>query len=184
MKLEQYYEIKPWRINQVWGVKNPIYEQFGFSRHNGTDVAIGVNALVCSPFPCEVTKIGYQAGGAGHYICILSKFQYEINGKLCWIEKTYMHLEKTIAKVGDSLSAGDTLAKADNSGFSTGPHTHIASKRVMKTPGGYYAIDKNEANSTFDDSSFYNGKYSIDLQITLLQQTILLLTKLLPFLSK
>lgn len=181
-KFEQFYEVKPWRVNQVWGVLNPVYAQFGFLRHNGTDVAIGSNKMVFAPFHGEVTKIGNQPGGAGLYICILSKNQYDWeDGEKAWIEKTYMHLEKTIAKVGDVVQPGDILAVPDNTGFSTGPHTHIASKRVRKTLAGYFEVDVNDAKGTFDDSSFYNGKFSVDERINLIKQAIDLFRKLLPF---
>ena len=183
MKLSQYYEAKPFIINQAWGVKNPVYEQFGFSRHNGTDCQVGTNGHLYSPFPCEVTKIGWQPSGAGLYVCVLSQSQYDFKDKKAWVEKTYMHLDKVLVKVGDKLNVGDVIAKADNTGFSTGPHTHIASKRVNKTTGGYYEVDKNDAKNTFDDTPFYNGKYAVDEQITLLKQTIALLTKLIPYLK-
>ena len=181
MILDQYYEAKPWKVNQVWGVKNPIYKQFGFGEHNGTDIAPGKNKKLFAPFDCEVTKIGWQPNGAGLYICVLSLVQYDWeDGKRAWVEKTYMHLESTVAKVGDKLKAGDTLAVPDNTGFSTGPHTHIAAKRVMKVPGGYKDIDTNEAKNTFDDAPYYNGKYAVDIQISVLSKMIDLLKTLLP----
>lgn len=186
MKL--FYEAKPWKINQVWGVENPIYEQFGFKRHNGIDVAPGVDKGLYSPFPCVVTKIAYQPTGAGHYICLLSEEEYTFpDGKKAFVEITYMHLEKTLVAVGSKLAVGDKFAVCDNTGFSTGPHTHIAHKRVRKVLGGYVEIDTNDAKGTFDALPFYTEGYAVDktiksLQlrvIELAQETIRLLNRLL-----
>lgn len=166
MKLELFYEAKPWKVNQEWGVFNPVYNQFGFSRHNGVDIALGSDKRLRAPFECEVTKIAYQPGGAGTYICLLSLNQYEFDDAKAWVEMTYMHLEKTLVPVGKKLFIGEAFAVADNTGFSTGPHTHIAAKRVNKVNGGYVEIDKNEAKNTFNDEKFRNGKYAYDYGIS------------------
>lgn len=188
MKLSLYYEAKPWKINQAWGVENPIYEQFGFKRHNGIDIAPGMDKGLYTPFECFVTKIAYQPTGAGHYICLLSKDEFQFDdGQKAFVEITYMHLEKTLVGVGSSLKVGDKFAVCDNTGFSTGPHTHIAHKRVKKVAGGYVEIDFNDAKGTFNALPHYNGEYAVDQSIKSLQfrvielanETIRLLNKLL-----
>lgn len=178
MKLEVLYEMHPVRITQDWGVRDPFYEQFGFKEHNGTDYALGDRAELRAGIPCEVTKIGYQHTGAGHYICLLSLEQYDFeDGKRAHVELTYMHLDHTIAEVGQKLATGDLFAIGDNTGASTGPHTHIAPKRVKKTAGGYYEIDKNDAKNTFDIEKYRSGGFAVQAKQISLLSTVLSLYK-------
>jgi len=39
-KLELFYPAKPYKITQAFGINNPSYLQFGFSQHNGIDIAV------------------------------------------------------------------------------------------------------------------------------------------------
>lgn len=154
----------PVRINQEWGRKDSFYEQFGFKQHNGTDYALGEKGELRCPVPCEVTKIAVQPTGAGLYICLLTLDQYDFeDDKSAFVELTYMHLDHTIASVGQKLAPGELFAIGDNTGASTGSHTHLAPKRVKKRSGGYYTIDKNDANSTFDPEKHRNGTFAKDL---------------------
>lgn len=180
-KLQVAYEMRPVRITQKWGVKDDFYLQFGFKRHNGTDYALGLRGELRAGIPCTVTKIGWQPTGGGHYICLLSDEQYDFaDKKVANVELTYMHLDHTIASVGHKLAPGDLFAIGDNTGASTGPHTHIAPKRVKKTAGGYSEIDMNDAKNTFDIELYRDGNYAVDyVRLSLLQKvlTLLKLTK-------
>lgn len=153
----------PVRINQEWGRKDSFYEQFGFKQHNGADYALGEKGELRCPVPCEVTKIGWQPNGAGHYICLLTLSQYDFeDGKSAFAELTYMHLDHTIASVGQKLAPGELFAIGDNTGASTGSHTHLAPKRVKKYSGGYRTIDVNDANNTFDPEKHRDGTFAKD----------------------
>ena len=173
-------EMKPKRITQNWGVRDSFYEQFGFKLHNGTDYALGNRAEIRAGIPSTVTKIGWQPTGGGHYICLLTDQQYEFKDKtVAWAELTYMHLDHTIAVVGQKLAVGDLFAIGDNTGASTGPHCHVAPKRVKKVAGGYNEIDKNDAKNTFDIELYRSGEFAEDIwklrqQVSLLQKVVLL----------
>ena len=67
MKLELFYPAKPFAITQGWGIKNPSYEQFGFSHHNGVDFILGKDKKLHAPCDLVVTDVGYNSG-AGNYI--------------------------------------------------------------------------------------------------------------------
>lgn len=178
--LKVLYEMKPVRITQEWGRKDDFYLQFGFSRHNGTDYALGNKGELRAGIPCEVTKVAYQPNGAGYYICLLSLEQYDFeDGKRAHVELTYMHLDPNfpMASVGSKLAIGDYFATGDNTGVSTGPHTHIAPKRVKKNAGGYYEIDTNGAKNTFDLEKYRPGGHAVDMKTICLLSTVVDLYK-------
>lgn len=162
-RFELWYEAQPWVQTQAWGIRDSFYERFGFKLHNGRDFALGYNARLRAPIPCVVTKIGWQENGAGLYICLLTLNEWSFDdGKTAKAELTYMHLDHTVAKVGQILDIGTLFAIGDNTGVSTGPHTHLAPKRVRSKTGGYVEIDKNDAKNTFNDAPYRNGLYAVD----------------------
>lgn len=169
MKLELWYPVKPYKANKPWGVLDPIYERFGFKRHNGEDAALATGQVIRAPFDCEVTKTAYEPTGAGNYIALLSldefdEWKHVDDGKKAFVEITFMHCLSTIALPGQKLKTGDLAALGDNTGFSTGPHTHIAPKRVVKMTGYYTELDQNDALGTFNPAIYWNGFYAEDAQ--------------------
>lgn len=174
MKLEAYCEAKPYRVTQEWGVHRPeIYSQFGFTDHNGTDFALGHDAALRAPVPLEVYKQGYQPNGGGLYVSLITQHEYDFeDGKRCKVLVDYLHLKEIKCTPGQRLDVGDILAYADNTGFSTGPHTHRQARRVVVTPTGPQTIDTNNANNTFNFDNFLNGKYAEDVKLSQLQQQL------------
>jgi murein DD-endopeptidase MepM/ murein hydrolase activator NlpD len=167
MKLELWYPVKPFVINQKWGVENDVYAKHfndpTFKRHNGIDLGLSTGQYIRAPFDCIVTKTAYQEKGAGYYISLLSQNTYEFNDVSCRIEVTFMHCLSFVAKVGQILKVGDIIAVGDNTGFSTGSHTHMSCKRVISTEYGYKEIDSNDAKNTFDQLPYFNGVYAYDI---------------------
>lgn len=160
-RLELFYPVKPHKVNQVWGVRSDLYHQFGFLRHSGIDLALAEGQLIRSPFDCTVVKIGFEAGGSGNYICLVSDDEYDWDdGRKTYVEAVFMHLRSTIAKVGDNLKAGDRVARGGSTGLVTGPHTHMACKRFGIESGVYVDVDSNDALNTFDQSAYFNGIYA------------------------
>lgn len=161
-RLSLYFPVMPHAVNRGWGVMDPLYEAFGFSRHNGVDLALKDGQPLFAPFDCRVTKIGYEAGGSGLYVCLLSRSRHGFDdGQAARVEITFMHLSRVLAKVGTALSVGDLVALGGHSGATTGSHTHMAPKRVRMTLlGGYRDLDRNEANNTFDPEPYWNGEYA------------------------
>lgn len=164
--LKLYYPAKPFWITQAWGISNPSYEQFGFSKHNGVDFRIGDDRLVHCPVPATVTETGYDSA-KGNYVRLITNDEWLVNGVECKVGLVFMHGEKILVKDGDVLGIGDPLMIPDNTGFSTGPHTHMSVYRL----GGLYWNERLDTdpvtNNTFDPHPFWTG-YSAQDYTTLI----------------
>lgn len=161
-RLSLYYECQPFKINQKWGIKDLLYEQFGFSRHNGLDIAHGYNSRLRAPFPFQVYRTLWQPNGGGKVLSIVSLEKYDFpDGKKYHVLMDYMHLDKYVKTQGQGMT-GDLIAIAGNTGLSTGPHTHIQARRVKKSGSSWVDLDKNDANGSFDQLPYYNGLYAVN----------------------
>lgn len=186
MKPELYYEIKPFVVTQGWGIERPeVYSQFGFTAHNGIDIAMAPDAIVRAPCAAQVINISYQPHGGGIFLTILSDDEFTFpDGKIAKIMFDYLHLKETTAKIGDKVVVGTILAIQDNTGFTTGPHTHIQNRRVIKTPTGINNVDTNDAHGSFDPTPYYTGEFAYDhAVIPLYQKAIPLLKGLVDLLK-
>lgn len=162
MKLEFSYPCRPFHITQEWGVYNEAYKKFGFTHHNGLDFNRGLNESVYGlrmPIKAEVVWKGYQKGGGGWMIGFHTTEEYhDTNGRLGYVEFYFMHLDsEPVANVGDILDRGDYVGLADNTGFSTGPHTHFLTRWIDKN--GKH-LDHNTARDTFDPTPYWDGTYA------------------------
>lgn len=176
-KLQLYYEVKPYIVSRPWGnipidpvTGKSIYAKFGFTEHNGVDVLPGVGKEVRAPFDYEVRWTLWMPNGGGNVLGIISQKEYEgPNGKPAYVLIDFLHLEsfsKFPGGLGYKGKAGDLLAIADNTGFSTGPHTHIQYRWVYKregVPNGLMDVESNKAHDSFDPEPYRNGKYAKDL---------------------
>ncbi len=83
--------------------------------HYGVDFAVPMKTKVLAPAEGVVTKVAYQAHGAGRYIVIRHSRKYQT---------IYMHLHRTLVQAGQKVKRGQIIALSGNSGLSTGPHLH------------------------------------------------------------
>jgi murein DD-endopeptidase MepM/ murein hydrolase activator NlpD len=181
MKFEPYFPIKPFSLHQNWGTYDPKdYDQFGFDRHNGVDAAIGADSIVRAPFNGTVFQNGNQPNGGGIYTGFLSDDTFEFDAfdsvtpegvkihfpaMTCRVLVDFLHLKSISARPGHEYKAGDVLAIQDNTGFSTGPHTHIQPRRVSYDGKTLTFLDTNDAHGSFDPTPFWNGIYAEDLAV-------------------
>ena len=153
MKFQLHYPAKPYKLNQAWGT----------------------NKKIRAPFDGVCIKIGYQPNGGGNFLGFISKNYYEFgDGKVCQVLLDFLHCESISVKGGQDCEEGDELAIGDNTGFSTGTHTHIQPRRVSWDGISIQTIDKNDANNSFDIVPYFTGDYAED--IWKLKQSILTLT--------
>lgn len=83
--------------------------------HRGIDIACDTGASVVAASSGTVIVSAYNAA-EGNYICI------DHGGGVVTV---YMHNSQLLVSVGESVSAGQTIALAGSTGYSTGPHCHF-----------------------------------------------------------
>lgn len=83
--------------------------------HKGVDFSLPSGTPIIAPADGVVEKVAYQAGGAGRYIVLRHGREYQT---------VYMHLSKSLVKVGQSVKRGTRIALSGNTGVSTGAHLH------------------------------------------------------------
>ena len=102
------------RISSTFGSRfHPIDKKVKF--HGGLDVAIPTGTRVNSSADGVVEFAGIK-GGYGNLVIVR-----HADGR----ETRYAHLDKIVVSVGDSVFAGQEIAKSGSTGKSTGPHLHF-----------------------------------------------------------
>ena len=161
--LELSYPAKPYKIRQGFGIFNPAYEQFGFNRHNGIDFAVDSDGIVVAMCKGVVRETGYNAG-AGNYVRYRTKEMVRAEGYVGYVEFMVMHAKTILVKAGDEVMCGTPLIVADNTGFSTGPHTHISAYFLDLKAGLKMEIGSKDSDWCFDFSKYYNDKFADDVK--------------------
>lgn len=164
-KLELWFPYKPLRITQAWGLYNPAYSQFGFNFHNGIDYT--VTSKLCAPVRMKITHQENFPKGGGLQVEAVTTENWvvpHIGNEEVPILFVFCHNKEFIHKEGDILEVGDEIAIPDNTGFSTGPHSHIGAYRLTQDEQGYHKMDTNYAHGSFDFAPYYNNYYAEDYQ--------------------
>lgn len=165
MKL--YYPHRPYLVTQKWGVYNPAYEQLGFKNHNGIDSftgkvdwqgkVISEYAVVCPAEGMYVERVQYAPEGGGHEIFLRTKGEVEVGGVKCHLRIILCHAKKILVKAGYEPALGELIMVADNTGFSTGIHTHTGVYRLDKKGN---KLDINDATGSYDPDLLYTGEFA------------------------
>ncbi len=178
MPLKIYYPFKPFNITQHWGNPNPAYAtQFNdptFKLHNGVDAVTafpnpdgsykrGSKWEVYAPVEnFRVLQVDYAPQGGGNEIWLISKGKYQMFEKECYALIVLCHADKILVKAGDEPKLGELLMISDNTGFSTGEHTHMGLYRVDYNGTWFTKLDTNEATGSFSPELFFTQTYAID----------------------
>lgn len=110
-------------IGENW--RNVVTSEFGNRRdpftgerkgHSGMDLAVPTGTSVRAALPGTVTVSTYNRGGYGYYVMIDHG-----NG----LSTLYGHNSQLLARVGQTVEAGDVIALSGSTGRSTGPHLHF-----------------------------------------------------------
>lgn len=177
--LKIYWPFKPYVITQHWG-NLPIdpatgkseYAPLGFNLHNGVDANIGRlnwDGTVATEYPVycpvegfTVRSVDFAPLGGGNELWLISNEPLQMFDLKCYAWIPLCHAKKILVKAGDTPALGELLMIADNTGFSTGLHTHMGLYRVEHMGGGLHELDINDANGSFTPELFFTNKYAID----------------------
>ncbi len=161
-KLQLFIPAKPFIVTQGWGIMNASYKEAGFpfTHHNGVDFAVDDDVQVEAMCDGIVTETGYKENDAGNYV----KYRTDLvnaEGDDCFVEFVYAHGSQILVTKGEKVFTGKPLILAGNTGFTTGPHTHISAYRI-DIKGN--RLDKDPAtNFTFDWSKYLVNWYTADV---------------------
>ena len=215
-KLSLFYPLTPYRINQGWGVNGEYYRANGINilGHNGIDLGVYHGQPVYASH--DGTAFYEQDDSQGQGVVIISDKAYDYKGGQSFFKTIYWHLCDPLKEPqhaspiykfsqganngkGMQVKAGDLIGFADNTGFSSGDHTHFGLKPIRsgQAPtsgdapdigiGAWINVEANNGYSgAIDPTPFWNGHVATDaakvlanltLQVSLLQQVINLLLK-------
>lgn len=167
MKLELYYPVKPVRFNQHFGEVDPKYSGLGLKGHNGDDYFALDGTEIRASHDGTVTFVG-EDGAGGLTVVLRTNEEFDYLDDKAFFKTIYCHIKKNTFKVlpGQKVKAGDLLALADNTGFSTGSHLHFGLKPMAKGEQDWtwYNVEQNNGYmGAIDPSPYYNGKCAADL---------------------
>jgi hypothetical protein len=174
-ELKIYWPFKPYFIRQRWGARNEIaYDQFGFTAHNGIDASVAYDGpdrsyhpktwmVFCPVENFRVLLVRYMPGGGGHEVWLISKDKLKVGDRECHAYLVLCHGEKILVQPGYEPKLGELIMIADNTGFSTGPHTHMGLYRVDWDGKLMTYLDQNEANGSYDPEPFFTKHYAVDV---------------------
>ena len=103
------------RLSQGFGSASG---QFGYTFHNGLDIAAKTGTPVYAAEAGKVTKVS-SSGPYGNHIQIV----HNVDGQK-WTT-VYAHLYKVDVKTGQSVRQGEPIGQIGNTGNSSGPHLHF-----------------------------------------------------------
>ena len=168
--LKTYLPFKPYIVTQAWGVKNDDYIPLGFDHHNGEDANIGpfdYTKKKYSEYPVafladgfKVTEVAFYPNGGGNQIGFTSKQKYQVGDKLCYVSFIFCHAKKILVPVGYEPAVGELVMIADNTGFSTGIHTHTGMYRLNDDLS---KIDTNDMTGSYNPALVSTGQYAVDV---------------------
>ena len=93
---------------------NPVSGKYKF--HKGYDIAAPYGEKIYSVADGQVSFVGWDKNGYGNYLVVTHS-----GG----VKSLYAHCSKLLAKKGDNITAGQTIALVGSTGGSTGNHLHI-----------------------------------------------------------
>lgn len=170
--LEIRYPIKPYVITQVWGNPSDAYStQFNdpnFTLHNGIDANVersgNIEYQTQFPIYCpvenfRVESVSFEANGGGNQISLVSLDPVVMGDKTCFARLFLCHGKKILVKEGCMPKLGELLMIGNNTGFSTGPHTHLGLYRIDAQGN---KLDQNHATGSCNPASFFTNTYAID----------------------
>jgi murein DD-endopeptidase MepM/ murein hydrolase activator NlpD len=166
-KFEIFFPVKPWKLNQGFGVNADFYKKYGLKGHNGLDLYTTHGQPVYAAHDGVVTYAGVDSA-EGWGVVLRTNEELEYAGGSAYFKSIYWHLINNIqVKAGQSVKAGHLLGYADNTGASTGDHLHFAVKPMTVGENDWTfenVVQNNGYNGAIDPTPYFNGYYAVDSQ--------------------
>lgn len=103
------------------------YGNRGGKLHQGLDFPAKIGTPVRATASGKITVSSSWGDGTGEWIVV------EHDGDAAGFQSRYLHLSERLVKRGDTVTAGQIIAKSGNTGRSTGPHLHFDIQAHPKT---------------------------------------------------
>jgi murein DD-endopeptidase MepM/ murein hydrolase activator NlpD len=128
-------------ITQKFGANPQIYTRFGMPGHEGLDFRAlnNTNIYCCADGEVYLVHTNPKSHAYGIHVRIRHKDGYKT---------VYGHLAIPLVKVGQEVSAGQVIGKANSTGASTGSHLHLTLKRDGATKRGETIYPKDVIDPT------------------------------------
>lgn len=163
-----------------------LYGKFGMKGHNALDLSAYTGQAVVASHNGFIEEVQTEeARGLG--LGIISDFKsfFTETGKEEYFKTRYWHLKGFLVNKGDYVKAGEIIAYADNTGYSSGSHLHFECKPVEVT----LDIGRPKIVQNILQTNGYNGAIDPlpytgtekELQIDLLSTLIKLMKSILTF---
>ncbi|MCL4871222.1 MAG: M23 family metallopeptidase [Anaerolineae bacterium] len=119
-------------INQYFGANPQNYAQFGLPGHEGLDIMAPTGSRIFAVAPGRVSKVDTVASNHpyGNYVHVDHRDGYTT---------IYAHLESISVRLGQEVSAGTEVGRADNTGNSFGSHLHLTLRKTGAKVGNWPA---------------------------------------------
>ncbi len=123
------------RLTSAFGYRShPVHGGTGF--HRGVDIAAAAKSPLYAVYDGTVSAAGWS-DSYGYRIVVSSADGWEVG---------YAHCSALLYRVGDSVHAGDCVARVGSTGNATGDHVHLTVTHnglfydpALLLPDGYYA---------------------------------------------
>lgn len=161
MRLELWYPVKSYSVNQEFGANSPcvkdfglptqqvvmgdntcppeydkLYQHFGMSGHNGIDIYAGEQPVYAACDGVVIEKQVVPARGLGLGI-LTNEAVYLDRFGTHYVKLRYWHLKSFNVEVGDSVKIGQQIGVTDSTGYSSGNHLHFEGQPMDKDSGGH-----------------------------------------------
>lgn len=117
-----------WPITQFFGEHPQKYAWLGMDGHNGLDVATPIGTVVRALWDADLVESAYDEGGYGHYVKLRTPSGVDV---------LFAHLRDAVGWGGGTrIPAGTPFGETGSSGWSSGPHLHLAIRPDFRYRGG------------------------------------------------
>lgn len=112
-------------VTQHYGINPQWYNGYGLRGHEGLDIYApnGAPVLACADGVVKRVETIASSGAYGVHV----RIEHDVASQL--YETIYAHFQRAEVAVGQVVTAGQQIGRADNTGNSTGPHLHLTLKK-------------------------------------------------------